>query len=55
MFTRLIRMMVTMPGPMVARKQARTGCPLIQAKMMSVAFGGIKSPSREAFAMRAEE
>ena len=50
----LSRMMVIIPGPTVERKQARTEMPLIQAKMISVAFGGISSPSREAFAIRAQ-
>ena len=53
MFTRQMRMVVTIPGTTVERKQASTDCPLIQAKMIRVALGGIRSPRREAFAISA--
>jgi hypothetical protein len=53
MFTAQMSVVVRRPGITVERKHARTGWPLIQAKMMSVAFGGMRSPSRDALAMRA--
>ena len=45
---------VTIPGPTVERKHARTEMPLIQANIMRVAFGGIRSPSSDAFAISAQ-
>ena len=51
---RLSRIIVMIPGPTVERKQASTEMPLIQAKMISVALGGMSSPSSEALAISAQ-